>query len=72
MRRRNGEGAVYMGLPTEGGVFFSMIVSPQEYEAIELRGYATLDGVKARIVPEASDRDSGFIRFALDEPYRRP
>lgn len=72
LRRKPGERAVYMGQPSDGCLFFSMLVNPDEYAAIELRGYATLDGVKARLVPEASSKESGFVRFALDEPYRKP
>lgn len=57
--------------PKPGSPFFSMLVSPEEYRAIALRGYATLDGVKAFLVAEASEEESGFARFNLEKPYER-
>jgi hypothetical protein len=69
-----GSKPVYAFAPSEGSKHFAMIVSPEEYRAILLRGHATLDGVKAYLVmdDDGPDETTGFMRFQLEEPYKRP
>lgn len=68
----SGGSPVYAFEPRPGSCEFAMYVSPEEFDAVFERGWATHDEQRATVIRDDCDRDSGLLRLRLEQPYQVP
>ena len=64
--------AVWAFDPRPGSSECALLCSSEDYAAVLARGFATIDGQRARPHQGDCDEESGFLRLRFDAPYRAP